>query len=166
MVIIIRGLPGSGKSVVAKKLKEDLEARDKIVELLHVDDIKNEVGFDNLEQAYRKAADAIQSFEQSSKEMLLIDEVGYSPILASALEKTSQSKDILVKAFMIYRPLKEILAIHKYREHHEPDRVINSLETLLDLEIMIHKQPFKDEVVLRNINVDDTANQILASLEN
>ena len=168
-LVVIRGLPGTGKSLVADELAKRMEG----TEAIHVDNFKQEaMGWlkdkhDGVKEsriyAYNKAIERLKELYSLGKNGI-VEELVCDAGFFIDLMNFSKREKVRPYWFRIERPLEELLEVEKGRKR----KVKNSY---LDFEMLrseIDKLKADGEVYLVNskdVSIDRTVSKILKAIE-
>ena len=159
---MLQGLPGCGKSAIAKNLMEKL-SNPKYIE---VDKFKlkaiseGKTWAESQRIAYRESLDLIDKYNSEGIDYLILDELFSSNEFISMLNRYSLEKELVAYWFKIDRPMEELLEIEKRRQR----RIKNSIQDFLNLQRAIDKIRVKNQFHIKNsqtIDIDKSVGQIL-----
>lgn len=164
-VVIIRGIPGTGKSTVVKQLADMLAAKGYIIDVLSVDTFKLNSEANTFRErcvdAYKKTADYVQQFLKNKDESLLIvEEIFYDPLLIKTVREIENNPSVNLHTFLLERPMEELLEVEAGRKRD----IKNSYEDLLNLDKKMRTQKISDEEVIKNTNSFETSERIAQKL--
>ena len=152
-LIILRGLPGSGKTELANKLGADLGA-----EILHIDNFKTQIRKDFPDQyswteikakAYGSALEHLAMAETRGVPVLVCEELLQDKAFVGRLIDFCQEKGIETSWFRIERSLEKLLELEQTPERAKRP-VHNSREDFENLDREIKEIIIPDEKVIDN----------------
>ena len=159
-LIILRGLPGVGKSVIADKLAEKLNNST----VIHVDDFKVECrkkhkdyNFgDVCKYSYEKTLQKLSSC--SSEEVIIIEEIFDNKDFVNNKIKFCKENNIESYWFHLKRDIKKLLEVENKRKR----KIKNTLDDFETLQNNINKVKIANEkTILNNGDIDNSVNAIL-----
>ncbi len=147
-LIILRGLPGCGKTTIAKHLQKTLPDSlhievDKLKQKYikeHKHRIKN-----SREYAYKETITLLSKINKKVKHVI-IDEIGCDKDFIVQLQDTITNKNIQTKWFFIDRPTKELIEIENKRKKW----IKNSKQDFKKLKKEILSQKIKNQTTINN----------------
>ncbi|MBU1046682.1 hypothetical protein KKH36_02800 [Patescibacteria group bacterium] len=148
-LIILRGLPGCGKSVIAEKLGEKLDNP-----VIYGDFFKREYMKDNPEfvnkdvyqYSYDKIFEKIKDLFESGEETVIVEELFNDVDLLGKIENFCRENIIEIKAFFIQRDLEKLLELEETRGR----KVKNTKEDFGKLEKEIRDNEIEGEIIMDN----------------
>ncbi len=158
-IIFIRGVPGTGKTIVAKSIKESLPNS----EIICVDDfkikaMKKGTGIDESRKiAYKQTLKKLNLFHKQNKNYIILEELicdrNFLENLIEFLNKTKSH----AYWFRLMRPIKKLLEIESNRNR----KIKNTQEDLFKLKQDIESLKIKDEYLIKNDDLALTIKKIL-----
>lgn len=157
--IFIRGVPGTGKTVVAKEIKKRLSNS----ELITVDDFKNKKAKDDesfeesLRHAYEKALSKLYLAHKKNKAYIILDDIICEREFLKELIKFLKETKTPAYWFRLMRPIEELLKIESKRKRC----IKNNKEQLHELKQKIDSLKIKNEYLIKNDDLKITIKKIL-----
>lgn len=160
MIIFLRGLPGSGKTTVAKLLAEKLSWN-----VVSIDKYKKELMEQNPEAnfiteiipgSYKKAFAELKD----KKENLIVEEVFRNKEFVNQLLELCREENIENKWFKITRDMSEIIKTNDERKRG----IKNTPEILTMMENQLNEIVIEDEIQIKNELVEESVDEILKTL--
>jgi len=151
-LIILRGLPGCGKSTIAEKLKERLN-----IPVVFGDTFKrnfmkqnsNSENEDVFQYAYDKIFKKIKELFEIGEEIVIVEELFNDKDLIQQIQSFCKEKDIEVKSFLIKRDLEKLLEVEEGRER----KIKNTKEDFENLRKELEDVNIENEIVVNNNGV-------------
>ncbi len=158
-LIIIRGVPGTGKTTVAKNIKEELSNS----EIICVDDFKVKMmkknkSFDSSQYlAYEQALKKLYSLNKKNKDYIILEELICEKDFLNNLHTFLRDTKSYVYWFRLKRKLKYLLEIELNRKR----AIKNSLEDFNRLKKSLDFLKIKREHCIKNDDLNVTVKKIL-----
>lgn len=159
LFIFIRGVPGTGKTIVSKLLKKELINS----EIINVDDFKikaiKEGGtFEDAKKiAYDKSLSKLYEFHSSKKDYIILEELICEKEFLNKINSFLKRTKSDYCWFRLMRKIKDILIIENKRER----KLKNNLEDFKKIKKEIELLKIKKEYWIKNDNLDLTLKRIL-----
>jgi len=158
-LIIIRGLPGTGKTAVSELLKRNLPNS----EIINADDFKLESmqdgkTFENAKKtAYEKSLKNLYEFYSSGKDYVILEElICEKEFLNKLLSFLAQTNSVSYW-FRLMRKLRYLLEVESMRKR----KIKNSLADFNKLKKDLDSLKIKDEHIIKNDDLNMTVKKIL-----
>jgi len=161
-VIFIRGLPGTGKTIVTELLKEKLPNS----EVINVDDFKinpiqnGETLKNIMKIAYKQLLKRLYEFSLINKEYVIIDELICEKRFLKKIFFFLNQTNSLSYWFRLRRKLKELLKVEAGRNR----KIKNSLKDFSKLKKKIESLKIAGEYQIKNDDLDLTVKKIMSYL--
>lgn len=156
-IIFIRGLPGTGKTSVAKELINKLDGK---VVHIWVDNFKIEAGLDNfpkaIKTAYEKTISVLNDCLSQDVDWVVIEEILYDKGFISTLQEFVKKNNIKAYWFLLERPLDVLLTVENKRNR----KIKNSKEDFEDMKKKLEETSVEGETVIENTDLYETVNNI------
>lgn len=163
-IIIIRGLPGSGKTEIADRLSRELK-----IPVLHIDYLKTQIMKDFPGQyswneirakAYDQALNYLADLNKKGTESIICEELLADKDFAIELQNFCSNAKIKIYSFKIERNIEKLLELE-----NSPERVArprrNTREDLDELNRKINEIIIPNEIVIENNGeVSETLSEI------
>lgn len=150
-LILIRGLPGSGKSIIADKLHQKLEYS----KVIHIDDFKKQYlqtssDFEAAKIfAYEKTQLFLKEFVNSKIKIIILEELFYESNFVNQIKKTAPNYILI--PIRIIRPMSELLEIDSKRNR----KIKNTEQDFINIQEGMLKIKFDSEIIIQNsLSVD------------
>ncbi len=162
MIIFLRGLPGTGKTVISNKLAQILRC-----EVIHVDDFKGELmkrkpGANFLKEvvpySYERTLDKLSKHKGSD---VVVEEIFRNEGFVQRVMNFCDQNKIKATWFKITRDRKFLLEVDDKRTR----KIKNDEETLMRMEDQIHSIRIDGEVLIDNQNIEESVNMILGTID-
>ncbi|MBU4536787.1 zeta toxin family protein [Patescibacteria group bacterium] len=117
-LIILRGLPGCGKSIIAEKLGEKLDNPVIHGDFFKREYMKNNSDFKNsdvYQYSYNKIFEKIKDLFKSGEKFLIVEELFNDKDLVEKIKDHCLENNIEIKSFFIQRDLEKLLALEEVR---------------------------------------------------
>lgn len=157
-VIVIRGLPGVGKTVVSEILEEIFEA-----EVIHVDNFKlkemksGKSVEKSREIAYEQALKKLYLLYKKNRDYIILEEIIHEKDFLGKLYKFVNETMSQAYWFRLMRPIEKLLEVESNRKR----RIKNTKEDLFKLKQDIESCKIKGECWIKNDNLALTIKKIL-----
>jgi len=146
-LIILRGLPGCGKSTIAKKLGENLNSDVVNGDVFKLESLEKNKSFEEaLLYSYKKIFKKIKMFFAEEKEFIIVEELFYDKNLIDKIKDFCEQNNVKIYWFFIGRNIKEILEVEKNRDR----KIKNSEGDFEKLKQKLEDVKIKDEVFINN----------------
>lgn len=162
-LILIRGLPGTGKTSVAEILKKELENS----EVINVDNFKLEAmnNGENFESAkkfaYEETLKKLYEFYLMEKDFVIIDEIFCDREFVSKLYSFINKTKSKPYWFRLLRKLKNLLEVEKGRNR----KIKNNIEDFKKLKKDIESLKLSNEGLIVNEDLEFTVGEIKSCLK-
>ena len=158
-VIVIRGLPGVGKSLVSKILKEIFLGCEIIcVDKFKVKAMKDGKNFDESKKfAYEQALKKLDSLYKKDKNYVILDEMICNKDFYNQLNNFIKITKSYAYWFRVMRPIEKLLEIESNRKR----KIKNNLKDFIKLRKDVEACRIKDEYCIKNDNLALTIKKIL-----
>lgn len=159
-LIILRGLPGSGKSELSNRIAKKL----KNSKVICVDELKikfKNKGFswtDSRKKSYDLTIKKIKTHNKNKISYLIIEEILCDKIFYKSLKKSSKNKKYW---FLIERNFEDLLKVEEERKRE----IKNSLRDLKYLDKEIKKIKIPNEIVIDNKEIEKSVNEIIKKVK-
>jgi len=157
-VIVIRGLPGVGKTVVSEILEEIFEA-----EVIHVDNFKlkemksGKSVEKSLEIAYEQTLKKLYLLHKKNRDYIILEEIIHEKDFLEKLYKFVNETRSQAYWFRLMRPIEKLLEVESNRKR----RIKNTKEDLFKLKQDIESCKIKGECWIKNNGIALTIKKIL-----
>lgn len=161
-LIILRGLPGSGKSVIAGKLGEQLNKSVVSGDVFKLEFMKNNCDFKEACQlACAKVFEKIKELFNERNKIIIIEELFHNRDFFNKIKNFCEKNNIEIKSFYIKRDLDKLLEVEKNRER----KIKNTKEDFEKLKKELDEIKIENEVIIDNNNgVEDSVKFILGKI--
>ena len=165
-LIILRGLPGCGKSIIAEKLSEKLNSM-----VIYGDSFKREFMISNIdfknkdvyEYAHNKILKELKKMFAKGKELVIIEELFENKNFVNSLKDFCDKNEVEIQWFYIQRDLEKLLEIENKRER----KIKNTIKDFKKLQKDLEDIKNEGEIIVdNNGDLNDTINFVLKNLEN
>jgi len=155
-IIFIRGLPGTGKTVVAEILnKIFIDSEIILVDKFKLQAMKKGKSFEeSLEIAYKKALEKLNSLD---KEYIIVEELIHDKDFCKDLNNFINKTKSHAYWFRLLRPIEKLLEVEKDRKR----KIKNSREDFDKLKRDIESCQIEDEHLIKNNNLALTIRKML-----
>lgn len=160
-IIIIRGLPGVGKTTIASKICKKLKGS-----LISVDKYKVNFGRKEFKKACLEAYDkSIEELElyAGKKEFVVVEEILYDSQFIKKLKNFAKKNNCKMIYFQLKRPMKKLLKIESHKSHRKR-RIKNVYEDFINLQKKIDNQKIKNEIIIENSDIFTSVETILKTI--
>jgi shikimate kinase len=161
MIIFLRGLPGSGKTTIAKELAEKLNT-----ELISIDKYKKELMSEKPEanfvkeivpESYKRALLELKN----KKDNLIVEEVFRNKEFVSNIEELCNQENINAIWFKITRTMEDIITTNNERKRG----IKNTPEVLEMMNTQLNEIKIKNEIEIKNVSIDESVDTILKTIQ-
>ncbi|MCK4918598.1 MAG: AAA family ATPase [Candidatus Pacebacteria bacterium] len=157
-LIILRGLPGCGKSVIADKLGLYFNN-----EVVHGDNFKlryleNNSDFKKaLEFSYDKIFKKIKELFENGSEIIVVEELFNNKNLIDKIYNFCKEKEIEIKSFYVKRDLEKLLEVENNRNR----KIKNTKKDFEKLEYEIKEIGIENEIIIDNNGTIESSVEII-----
>ncbi|MCK5285638.1 MAG: AAA family ATPase [Candidatus Pacebacteria bacterium] len=148
-LIILRGLPGCGKSTIAEKLGGRLDAPVVFGDFFKREFMKSNSSFENKEMyqySYIKIFEKIKELFENGNKRIITEELFNDKNLVDKIKEFCKENNINIKSFFIERDIEKLLEIEESRER----KIKNTKVDFEKLEKEIIEIEIEDEIILNN----------------
>ena len=160
-LIILRGLPGCGKSTIVEELSKKLGCDVVYGDSFKRDFMNNNINFKNEDiynYAHRKILEELENYFNERKEILIIEELFENKNFVEKLKQFCDKNKIEIKWFFIKRDLEKLLEVEDKRDR----KIKNKLEDFKELEKCLDDLNNEGEIKIDNNGViENSVNFIL-----
>ena len=165
-LVILRGLPGCGKSTIAEELSNKLNSQ-----VIYGDSFKREFmiansDFKNEEvylYSYDKITEEIERYFDQKEKLVVVDELFDNKEFVGRVKSFCKESNIEIFWFYIQRDFEKLLET----EHQRERKIKNTIEDFKSLQNSLDKIKNEEEVFVDNNNdIKDSVEFILKNLEN
>ncbi len=162
-LITLRGLPGCGKSVIAKKLGEKLNVEVIKGDFFKLEFMKNSSSFkEACSFAYDKIFEKIKELFDKRNKIIIVEELFNDKDLFEKIKVFCLESNIEIVSFYIDRDLEKLLEVENKRER----KIKNSKEDFEKLKKEIKEIKIENEVVIDNNGIiENTVDFIIDNLK-
>jgi adenylate kinase family enzyme len=162
MIIFIRGIPGSGKTVIADKLAEKIGWK-----VIHIDDFKKEFSDKNpkaffieevVPYSYKKTLEILENYKN---ENIIVEEIFRNRDFVQQISDFCDKNNITNRWFNIVRDIKKVLETNEMRNR----KVKNMAKTLESMRQQIDDVKIEKEITINNENIDESVQKIFNNLD-
>ena len=163
MIIFLRGLPGSGKTVIADALAERLNWK-----VVHVDEFKRELRKKNPNADFLKEIVpasyhiALHNLEEQKDSDLVVEELFNDRTFVENVLKVCEKNNIPCRWFKVVRDKKDVLHINT--NNIRKRTVVNSPEAIEVIERELEEVKIGGEMDIYNRTIDQSVDEILSEL--
>lgn len=164
-IIALRGLPGSGKSYIAEKIRSQTES----IEIINVDKYKLEFRKNNpdvsfgeaLKYSYEQALLRLgQMHKENSEVLVVIEELFNDAGFVKSVQDFCRTNGVSIAWYYIERSIEDLLMIEETRQR----RIKNSREDFEKLKEEIERIEIPDEITIVNDGRTESIEEIIRSL--
>ena len=164
-LIILRGLPGCGKSTIAEKLYESLDSKVVYSDSFKREFIESNSSFEN-KDVYRYAHDKvlgeIEKYFNQKEKLVIVEELFEDKNFVEKIKIFCKENNIEISWFYIKRDLEKLLEIESSRKR----KTKNTIEDFKKLQNSLDEIKNEGEIVVdNNGSIENSVNFILKSLE-
>ncbi len=161
-LVIIRGLPCCGKTIICDKLQKKVSN----IKIISIDKYKTElmnqskdVNFETvLAYSYDKTIEKLNDFYEKGEQIVVIEELFCDKKLFDLIINFINNKKSIVYWFRIERDINKLLLVEKNRTDR---KIKNTKEDLINLNKDINNLKVDNEIFIKNENIDEVVNEIL-----
>ena len=157
-LIILRGVPGCGKTTIAEVLLKKLNATymniDKFKFMPNSGDRYRRRAF-----AYKKTIEELDKIKKNSG-YVIVDEVFDNKEFVENIIKFTRENNIKYNSFYITRRLEELVKTEETRNRH----VKNDVNNFIELAKAIESVEIENELIIKNININESVKLIIKKL--
>lgn len=152
-LVILRGLPGTGKTTIAKKLAKKIKAKHIWVDGFKLKSSKK-TWKEIVKDAHKKAIKELNKAKKT--DTIILEEILYDRGFIKELKKFIKKGNHIARWIQIKRPLKELLKIELERKR----KIKNTRKNFIDMQKGLDKSKVKGEVIIKNKNITKTISKI------
>ncbi len=165
-LVILRGLPGCGKTTIAEKLSEKLDGK-----VIYGDSFKREfmatnINFKNedvFRYAHNKIFNEIEKYFNQKEKIVVAEELFDNKEFVERIKSFCEENNIEIFWFYIQRDLEKLLEIEDKRER----KIKNTIEDFDNLQNSLNEIKNEGEIIIDNNGIiEDCVDFILKNLEN
>ena len=148
-LIILRGLPGCGKSVITEKLEERCNSSVIFGDTFKRSFMNQNPGSENKEiyqYAYDKIFEKIKELFEGGNEIVIVEELFNDRSLVEKIQSFCKERQIEIKSFFIERDLEKLLEVERNRER----KIKNTREDFEKLEQEMKRIEIEGEFIVGN----------------
>ena len=163
-LIILRGLPGCGKSTIAEKLSKKFDSKVIYGDSFKLECLKRNNNFkEACEYSYEKIFEEVKKYFNQKEEILIIEELFFDKDLVEKIKDFCKENNIKIFWFYIQKDLEKLLEIENKRERSKK----NTTEDFKNIQKDLDSIKNEGEIIVdNNGSLEDSINFILKSLEN
>ncbi|MDD2935400.1 MAG: AAA family ATPase [Candidatus Pacebacteria bacterium] len=158
-LIILRGLPGCGKSTIAEILSENLECS-----VVYGDFFKREFLVKNknfqeaCEYSYKKIFEEVEKYAEKKEEVVIIEELFDNKEFVERIKNFCRENNIQIYWFYIKRELEKLLEVEQKRDR----KIKNTVDDFKKLQDSLNEIKNEGEIVVdNNGNIEESINFVL-----
>lgn len=164
-LIILRGLPGSGKSTIAEKLSDKLGGK-----VIYGDSFKREfmsanTDFKNeevFEYSHNKIFNEIEKYFSQKEKLVIVEELFDNKEFVEKIKVFCKENNIEIFWFYIKRDLEKLLEIENKRERKIKNTIEDFKKLKKDIENIKNSEEF---IVVNDKSIEDSVKSILENLK-
>ena len=161
-IIFIRGLPGTGKTTIAKQLARKFNAR-----YLNIDEFKIKAKTGDFKKdclyAYKMTLDSLSLLRKDKNiNYIIMEEIFYNKKFVNDLIKFTKDNHFLSYWFQVKRSLRDLLKVESLRKR----KIKNIKNDFHYLQKGIDSIKIKDEKVIKNLVISSTVKKIISFVNN
>jgi len=160
-LIMLRGLPGCGKSTIAEKLENDFNVKVVYGDVFKREFIENNIDYKNkdaYEYSYVKIFETINTLFNSGEKIIICEELFNSEKLINKIVKYCAKNEIELVSFIIERNIDLLLK----NEHLKDRKIKNTKEDFVKIKSELNNVHIKNETVVNNKTTINDATMLIA----
>ena len=159
-LIILRGLPGTGKTTLAEKLVEKIGAVN-----IWTDGFKHEAKtgsrLKDCNYAYKKTLKILEEYNAKNIKYAIVTEILYSRNFRNNLLKFIKKSKSKAYWFQLKRPLSALLENEAKRKR----KIKNTRKDFLEMRKKINNCKIRQEIVINNIEINSAFREIFQKIK-